>query len=268
LRKHARAALSVDHSYAGEAAHLRGLLVRCGISSGFVVDLAAGDGVTQSSTLFLFRDETWRGLAVEMDSTRFQRLAFAYRSLPNAGVLQRKITPDGVEGLLASQGVPMDFEVLNLDLDSYDLEVAAAILRSFRPLVISMEVNEKVPPPVYFAVLYDPTHVWLEDHFYGCSIVAAAELFKARGYVLESLQYNNAFFVRGDLATGTIQDEPVAEAYARGYRNRPDRRELFPWNHDMEVLHQLEPLAVLEVLRERFKRYEGKFIAEVRSTGG
>src|SRR5688500_1612316 len=67
LARHARAALVVDASHAGEAAHLRDLLAKCGIDHGFVVDLAAGDGVAQSSTLFLFRSPPWRGLAIEMD---------------------------------------------------------------------------------------------------------------------------------------------------------------------------------------------------------
>jgi hypothetical protein len=256
--------MNVDRSHAGEAAHLGRVLERCGISSGFVVDLAAGDGVSQSSTLFLFRDAAWRGLAVELDATRFRRLAHAYRSFGDARLVQCKATPESVEELLVSQGVPTDFEVLNLDLDSYDLSVAEALLRSFRPRVISMEVNEKIPPPVHFAVCYDPDHVWREDHFYGCSLAAAAGLVKPHGYVLESLQYNNAFFVEAGTAAGRFDDQPVAQAYERGYRDRPERKELFPWNHDMEDLQHLAPDAVVRALRERFRMYEGKFVAEVR----
>src|SRR5688572_995709 len=88
LRSHARAALVADASYAGEAAHLRGVLAACGIDRGFVVDLAAGDGVEQSSTLFLFRNPDWCGLAIEMDPVRFRRLAFAYGAFPGARLEQ------------------------------------------------------------------------------------------------------------------------------------------------------------------------------------
>ena len=61
LRTHARAALLVpDPSFAGEGAHLHGLLKRSGMASGYVVDIAAGVGVTQSCTLLLFRQHEGR----------------------------------------------------------------------------------------------------------------------------------------------------------------------------------------------------------------
>ena len=264
LEKHARVALRDDRSHAEEASHLQDVLSRCALGSGFVVDLAAGDGVDHSSTLFLFRDAGWRGLAIEMDARLHARLEFAYRPFPNALVLQHKVTPEDVENVLLSNDVPPDFDVLNLDIDSYDLWVAEALLRTFRPSVISMEINEKIPPPVYFAVLYDPEHVWSEDHFYGCSIVAAAELLKAKGYVLESVQYNNAFFIREDVAAGRFVDLSAADAYEVGYRSRHDRVELFPWNHDMEDLQHLQPPEVVRRLHKRFRKYSGSYIAEVR----
>lgn len=265
LRRHRIAAKKGERSHAGEARHLAGVLETCGIPGGFVVDMAAGDGVTHSSTLALFRNPEWRGLAIEMDATRFRRLEHAYRQFEGARTAREKVTPHNVEALLRAHTVAHDFEVLNLDLDSYDLRVAEALLRTFRPAVITMEINEKIPPPVYFAVNFDPDHVWSGDHFYGCSLVAAAEVVKARGYVLESLHYDNAFFVRGDVAEGRLEDRSVESAYYEGYWNRPDRRDLFPWNHDMEYLGGLPPDAVERELRDRFRDYEGLFVLESRA---
>ncbi len=263
LRRHARAALTVDRSHAGESQELLRILQACGIEAGFVVDIAAGDGVTQSSTLALFRHPEWRGLAVENNAAKFTRLEFAYRQFPGATTVRETVTPDNVGALLQRQDVPASFEVLNLDLDSYDLDIAAALLRAFRPGVITMEINEKVPPPVHFAVTYDPEHTWSGDHFYGCSIVAAAAVVRPAGYVLASLHYNNAFFVRTDLARDRFADLPVGAAYDAGYRNRPDRRELFPWNYDVEHLLALAPEQVVSDLEERFRGYAGRFVVRV-----
>lgn len=265
LRRHALAAREINPSFAGEAEHLDAVLRTCGITSGFVVDMAAGDGVRQSCTLHLFRDPNWKGLAVEMDPIRFRLLAHAYAQFEGASVAQARITPDSVEALLRSRGVPREFDVLNLDIDSYDLAVAEAMLATFRPAVITMEVNEKVPPPVYFAVTYEPTHYWQQDHFFGCSLVAAAEGIRPFGYVLESLHYNNAFFIRRDVADGRFADMSVEDAYERGYRGRPDRRELFPWNHDVEHWLTLPPASVVEDMKTRFRAYEGRFMVEVRN---
>ena len=76
---------------------------------------------------------------------------------------------------------------------------------------------------------------------------------KAQGYVLESLQYNNAFFVRRDIAAGKFADQSTNEAYERGYRTRSDRKELFPWNHDMEDLLQATPDEVIKLLHQRWR---------------
>lgn len=268
LRRHALAARTARSSYAGEAEHLLKLLERCGIAGGTVVDIAAGDGVTQSCTLPLFRSPAWRGLAVELDDDRYRRLSYAYAQFEGATTVQARITPRTIAPLLAEHDVLELFEVLNLDLDSYDRDVVLALLESFRPAIITMEINEKVPPPVHFAVTYSPDHVWQEDHFYGCSLVAAAAAVRPAGYLLESLQYNNAFFVRDDVASGRIEDRPVDVAYDEGYRNRPARRELFPWNHDVQHLLRLPADAVVRDLRHRFRSHAGGFELGVAGTSG
>lgn len=259
LDRHVAAAGVADPSFAGEAEHLLGLLDRCGIRDGFVVDIAAGDGVTQSCTLPLVRRSYWRSLGIELDDHRFRLLSYAWARFPGASTVQARVTPDSIVPLLREHGVPGRFEVLNLDLDSYDRDVLTALLAFFRPAVITMEINEKVPPPVHFAVVYDPSHVWREDHFFGCSLVAAAAAARPAGYVLEALEYNNAFFVREDVAAGRIADRSAEAAYDVGYRNRWDRREMFPWNHDVEHLLRLSPEDVVRDLRRRFAAYEGRF---------
>lgn len=259
LQRLAATARSGDHSYAGEGPYLRRLLSVVGIDGGYVVDLAAGDGVNGSSTLELFRSPAWAGLAIEMDARQFRRLRHAYAGFRGAQVLQARVTPENVVRLLKDNGVPPRIEVLNLDLDSYDLWVAIPLLEAFRVGIVSMEINEKIPPPLYFAVKYSPTHEWQEDHFYGCSLVAACEHLKPLGYVLQGLEYNNAFFVDERVAAGHFTDVDAGEAYACGYLNRPDRRVLFPWNFDMEELQEVPPERATELLRRAFEKYEGRY---------
>ena len=58
-----------------------------------------------------------------------------------------------------------------------------------------MEINEKIPPPIYFSVLYDDDHFWIGDHFYGCSITAANSLLSSFNYGIYELIYNNILFL-------------------------------------------------------------------------
>jgi hypothetical protein len=147
LGRHWKSAQAGDHSHAGEGAEIRAVLDGLGVRGGYVVDIAASDGVNQSSTVALFRDPAWSGLAVEMDPEKFAKLAFAYASFSGVQLAKCRVTPRSVTSLLEAHEVPRDFTFLNLDIDSYDLFVIDEMLKGgFRPRVVSMEVNEKVPP--------------------------------------------------------------------------------------------------------------------------
>lgn len=238
-----------------------------GISSGVVVDIAASDGVSQSCTLPLFRNPSWSGLAVEMDPKKFAQLAYVYAAYDNSRLARCRVTPENILSLLQAYEIPRDFDVLNLDIDSYDLFVVKQMLaHGLRPKLISMEINEKLPPPLYFTVLYDPGHYWQHDHFFGCSLVAAAQTVRPFGYVLASLEYNNAMFVRSDLAQGKIPDLPVSKAYDDGYRNKADKNRIFPWNTDVERALEMNAQEALAFFAGLFEKYQGKF--ELRTADG
>ena len=245
------------------AAHVVELLGRLDLRAGFVVDIGAGDGVAASPTLALFRSPAWRVLGIEADPAKFSRLAVAF-AFRDAGLslVRAKVTPGTVVDLFRACRVPERPEVLKLDIDSYDLFVLEAILAAHRPGIIVMEVNEKIPPPLYFTVLFAEDHAWVGDHFYGCSIVAASRLLRPAGYLLESMEYDNAYFVRADLADGRVADLTSADAFREGYVRRPDRRRLFSHNADMDDLLEMSPERALETIRERFRAYHGRFILE------
>jgi hypothetical protein len=255
---------TADGSYAGEFTHLDKLLMILGIHGGYVVDIAAADGYTQSSTLGFFKREAWAGLAVEMDPRRFATLAFIYSAFPNARLARARVTPINVKSLLEGHEVPKDFDLLNLDIDSYDLYVIEAMLKSeFRPKVISMEINEKIPPPLFFTVDYDESHYWMMDHFFGCSIQAAAATVKPYGYILQNLIYNNAIFVRTDIALDHVADMDTNTAYVNGYQNAPNKQVLFPWNKDVDCWLDNDPEKTFNLVKEYFSKYEGKFTLKI-----
>jgi hypothetical protein len=258
LRK--RALFTHDSSAAGETAHLAELFDRFNIGGGTIVDVAAADGVYNSNTLPFLRNASWRGLAVELQGSLFSKLAFAYRDFKNTDLAKCRITPTTIVPLLRAHDILQDFELLSLDIDSYDLAVAHSVLSAgYRPKVLLMEINEKIPPPVFFAVHYRPDHSYNGDHFYGCSITAACEVIKAHGYLLESLQYNNAFFVRSDVADNRISDQDCVSAYHAGYAERPDRAARFPWNADMDDLLTMPANDIVDLVAARFQSYAPHF---------
>jgi hypothetical protein len=219
------------------------------------VDLGAGDGIKGSNTYALFRDG-WRGLGVEANPRRARRLAHAYRGLPGVAAYQARITPSNVVELLESHGVRGGFDLLSLDIDSYDYWVLGRLLGRFRPSLVVTEINEKIPPPIRFVVRFDPDFS-LQHHFFGYSIASLEDLCARHDYALVELEYNNAFLAPSELPG--VRPLDFADAYRRGYLERPDRRARFHRNLDMEALHSLGPEEGVAFIREFFARHEGKY---------
>jgi hypothetical protein len=219
------------------------------------VDIGAGDGVRGSNTYALFV-KGWRGVGIEGDVRRARRLARAYKNFEGVSARHALVTPSNVASLLREHGVPREFGVLSLDIDSYDYWVLDAVLEGFRPRVVVTEINEKIPPPVRFVVNYDPAFR-LQHHFFGYSIASLEDLCARHSYALVALEYNNAFIAPRELAGSRALDAETA--YRVGYLERPDRRERFPDNHDMEALHSMRPDEAVRFLEKFFARHEGKY---------
>jgi len=220
-----------------------------------VVDIGAGNGVRWSNTYSLFQ-KGWKGVGIEADGEKFSRLMRAYRNLPQAHACHYTANPDSIVPLLKSLGVESGFSVLSLDIDGNDYWVLKAVLSEFRPALIVTEINEKIPPPLRFLCKYTPDSR-LRHHFYGYSIAVLEDLCEEHHYGLLELEYNNAFIAPRESAQAHFVD--AVTAYSRGYRDRPDRKERFASNLDMETLHSLSPNQGTEFLRDFYAKELGKY---------
>lgn len=219
------------------------------------VDLGAGDGVRHSNTYALFA-AGWRGLVVDADSERFVKLARTYRGNSEVFASRCRVTPSNVNSLLEAYEIAKDFEVLSLDIDSYDYWVLDSLLTHFRPRIIITEINEKIPPPIAFVVNYDPAF-FLQHHFYGHSLASLEELSLRHDYALIDLEYNNAFLAPKELRG--VRHIDAMRAYRTGYLDRPDRLKKLPLNGDMESLHSMAPGEAVAFLNKFFARHKGKY---------
>lgn len=226
------------------------------------VDIGAGDGMRGSNTYALYL-AGWNGLGIEGDEKRARRLTRAYKNFEGVAALHALATPANVVELLKAHNVPREFGVLSLDIDSYDYRVLDTLLNTFRPRLVITEINEKIPPPVRFVVNYDPDFS-LQQHFFGYSIASLEDLCERHGYALIALEYNNAFLAPRELRGVLPLD--AAAAYRGGYLERPDRRERFPNNSNMEALHSLAPAEAVAFLNRFFDRHKGKYEVSVAET--
>ena len=220
-----------------------------------VVDIGAGNGIRWSNTYSLFLSG-WKGVGIEADSRKFAGLERAYKKLPRAFACHQTADPDNIVPLLKSLGIEKDFSVLSLDIDGNDYWVLKAILSEFRPALVVTEINEKIPPPLRFLFKYAPNSQ-LRHHFFGYSIAVLEDLCEQVDYGILELEYNNAFIAPKELKAARFVDAETA--YAEGYRNRPDRKERFAANLDMEIIHTLSPAKGMEFLRDFYAKERGKY---------
>jgi hypothetical protein len=225
-----------------------------------IVDIASSDGISQSPVYPFFRAGAG-GLALELDPTKFALLSFFYREFSSVNLVRDKVTPLTAPKILIAAEIPIDFQILNVDIDSYDLDVLIGILSAgYKPKVITLEINEKIPPGIYFKVLYSDEFQWAGDHFFGCSLTAATDEVVPFGYVLHALEFNNAVFVREDVLN-SIQDAITpSEAWLQGYFNRADRSRFFSHNTDLDHWGTM-PLDLCELeIQSHFKNHLGEFV--------
>jgi len=247
------------YSNFGEDAIIGELLGKLPIRHRFAVDIGAGDGEAMSNSYRLFR-EGWEGLAAEWDGFKFSKLAYRYAGFPGARLARARVTPANVLGLLAAAETPREFGFLNLDIDSFDYFLLERLLAEYRPSLICAEINEKIPPPLKFAVKWDPEHRWAQDHFFGQSLSMLECLGKANSYALVALEYNNAFLIAREL--NPVPMVSAEEAYRVGYSSRADRLQRLPWNRDMEPLLAMDADAARAFVREKFAAYEGQYVLD------
>jgi hypothetical protein len=251
----------IDASNANEKKTLENIINDLKILDGVVVDIGAGDGYTGSCTFGLFSRSGWSGLAIEGSTSNFYTLAYLYSSFDRTNLARIRITPNNIADTLEAYSIPKNFDVLNLDIDSYDLFVIEALLRSgFRPKVITMEVNEKIPPGIFFSVKYSENHSFKQDHFYGCSLDAAFEVLSRYEYILYKLEYNNAFFIGKEYAPLNYQGLMPRAAYMDGYLNRPKRKKYFRYNQNVDYWQTLDIDDAIIEIRKFFSKYDGSFI--------
>ena len=225
----------------------------------FYVDIGASDGFSSSSTYGFAKSKDWTGLSFEVDELKFAKMSYIYKKFKNVNVKKELVTPTNVGKIFKDNNVPKSFGVLNIDIDSYDYFVLASIIDDgFRPSLISIEINEKIPPPIQFTVLYDINHFYNADDFYGCSISKVYNYLIKKDYFLYKLLYNNAIFIEVSHISKFMPLNDL-EGYKEGYVDQENKYDLFKYNqkYDHVIFDSAENN--IKFFKNLFKDYDGKY---------
>jgi len=185
---------------------------RLGIEHGSFVEIGCGDGRENNSHFLLLKG--WQGAWVDGDPANIAAIRTALPVSDRLRVIEAMVTRENVTALLTPEVSRLgNLDILSVDIDGNDLQVAASAVGAFRPRVFVGEYNSKFPFPMKVAVTYEPLRSWQGDDYQGASLAAWVEaLANDYGLVCCNLAGTNAFFVRRD-CLGAFTSYPPEQLY-------------------------------------------------------
>lgn len=232
------------YSQNGEDGIIREIFRRLNISNGWFVEFGAWDGKHLSNTYNLAAHHGWSGVYIEGSPQKFQDLLKTVAQFP--GKLHPICAMVGFEGegklddLLARTPIPKDFDLLSIDIDSYDWQVWNA-LQNYRPKLVIIESNCALAPDVYS--IHNPP---VSE---GASFKALVDLGKKKGYTLVG-HTGNCFFVLNELAAA-LQLDPAALANPESFFDHAKYRKERLVNFCRKILPKKVLYEIFRILDER-----------------
>ncbi len=155
----------------------------------YYVEFGAEDG-SQCNTRILREMLKWGGLLMD-------------GSNENLYINLRKefITKENIISLFQKYNIPINFNLLSIDIDYNDFYCLMEILTVYEPDIIICEYNSSHLPHEDKIVIYNPNAVWDGTNYFGASLLSLKKLANSYGYSLvhcDSIGIN-AFFVKTKL---------------------------------------------------------------------
>jgi len=156
------------------------------------VEFGSWDGKKLSNTYNLIDNHGYSAILIEGDKKRFQDLLKTFGPEKNIIPINAFVgfqENDNLDKILASTPIPVDFDLLSIDIDGNDYHVWDAV-RNYCPKVVVIEFNPTVPPTVEFVQPKDLTITQ------GSGLLSTVKLAKSKGYELVAVESANAIFVK------------------------------------------------------------------------
>ena len=181
---------SNPYSQNGEDGILAKLLQELEIKSGVCVEFGASNGPFFSNTYNLL-NKNFSAFYIESDSNLFNELKKNTKYLSNVTAINRfvshQLDNNSLDSILTQYRVPKDFEILSIDIDSYDLQVWQNY--SGNPKIVIIEINSTIKPGILN---------YHNQPLKGNSFSSTLLIGKNKGYILLA-HTGNLIFLRKDL---------------------------------------------------------------------
>ena len=185
------------YSQNGEDGVIEEICRKLEISNGEFVEFGALDGIKYSNTYNLLSNN-WTGVYIENDKNHYKELLKTRENYPEqVHTLCAYVHYEGencLDNLLAKTSVSKEFDLLSIDIDSYDWQVWFS-LQNYFPKIVIIEINSSFPPGI-LKIHGDSKPPGIKA--LGSSFSSTLELGKRKGYTLVC-HTGNMIFVQDKL---------------------------------------------------------------------
>ena len=184
------------YSQNGEDGVLEEIFKRINVASSnnekWCVEFGAWDGKHLSNTFHLV-EQGWNAVYIEGDIEKYQDLLETVKQYPkikpiNAMVGFEESDSNNLNNLLIGTKIPEDFDLLSIDIDSFDLAVWQCFVG--QPKVVIIEINSSIEP----GILQWHDGIFCQGNSFSSTIKVAED----EGYMLVC-HTGNLIFLREDL---------------------------------------------------------------------
>jgi len=167
-----------------------------GTTNKYLVDIGAGAyGGSSMSNIRDMMETGWTGFGVDCSE------------VGDEWTIKKFVKPDNIVSILEEQKTPLEFDFLNLDIDSSDFWVLKNMLEAgYRPRLICTEYNGTLDPEKSLVLKYTDGYMWDETNKYGYSFAAGKKLLSQYGYTIIFNQHDTNIFA---IRTADIGEEVV-----------------------------------------------------------
>ena len=182
------------YSQNGEDGIVEELLNRLNIDKGWACEFGAWDGIHLSNTFNLVKNKNFNAVFIEEDNQRYNDLLSTVEKFPNIVPIKAYVdhidNSNSLDNILKQTNIPNDFDILSIDIDSYDYQVWKS-LKVYKPKIVIIEINSSVK-------VNDPNWIHTPNKYQGTGFKPTYDLGIEKGYKF-ILHTGNMFFIRSDL---------------------------------------------------------------------
>ena len=182
------------YSQNGEDGVIEELLNRLNITNGWVCEFGAWDGIHLSNTFNLIKNKSFNAVLIEGDKNKYIDLLKTVEDFTNIIPIEAYVdhnnTSNSLDNLLKNTNIPYDFDILSIDVDSYDYQIWKS-LKDYKPKIVIIEINSSVK-------VDNKDWIHTPGKYNGTGFKPTYELGLEKGYKFV-LHTGNIFFIRNDL---------------------------------------------------------------------